>query len=119
MEPEIKKPRLESDNNGKDRVEEITHEQMDRSTEGVGEASDPSGEVINTALSHDEPANIAEEGNVMATGDLKFLKEEDVGILCYISDLPGCHGVIKQRLEVRYLTLVKLKVEEYYMYINN
>lgn len=72
MEPDKKKPKLDTDC--------VPHDVVHKAISCDGDTEDEQATVI------------SQKGD-----DLKFLREEDVGITCYISDLPGCHGVIKQR----------------------
>ncbi|XP_063405520.1 pseudouridylate synthase 7 homolog isoform X4 [Mytilus trossulus] len=80
MEPEAKKARLETD--------AITTCRVDNQYDDISCDSTP-------VTKETDNKDVSSSNN--QTEDVKFVKETDVGILCYINDLPGCHGVIKQR----------------------
>ncbi|CAC5413003.1 truD [Mytilus coruscus] len=87
MEPETKKARLES---GPPETDAITNPtcRVDNQYDDISCDSSPVTK---------ETDNKEVRSSNSQTEDVKFVKETDVGILCYINDLPGCHGVIKQR----------------------
>ena len=46
-------------------------------------------------------------------GAMKTLDEADVGIVCYISELPGFRGVLKQRYSENIINIYKRDVQLY------
>lgn len=86
MEPEAKKPKLDTDY-----ISEQDNSEISKKKEAFTDVKTDKEISISSGADH------VTEKTSQDTGNLKFVKEDDVGILCYISDLPGCHGVIKQR----------------------
>jgi hypothetical protein len=84
MEPEAKKPKLDTDY-----ISEQNNTEISKKKEAFTDVKTDKEISISSGADHEKTSQ--------DTGNLKFVKEDDVGILCYISDLPGCHGVIKQR----------------------
>ncbi|XP_071141227.1 pseudouridylate synthase 7 homolog [Mytilus edulis] len=82
MEPEAKKARLETDAITKPTFR-VDNQYDDISCDSTPVTKETDNKEVSSSNSQTE--------------EVKFVKETDVGILCYINDLPGCHGVIKQR----------------------
>lgn len=93
MEPEAKKARLETDAISKPTF------RVDNQYDDISCDSTPVTK---------ETDNIEVSSSNSQTEEVKFVKETDVGILCYINDLPGCHGVIKQRYVPQKMILLLL-----------